>query len=44
MLKIPSWIKVDRNKYEIEVLALPKLWELWVLADILKVIEFYARA
>jgi hypothetical protein len=25
MLKIPSWIKVDRNKYEIEVLALPKL-------------------
>jgi hypothetical protein len=44
MLKIPSWIKVDRNKYEIEILSLPKLWELWVLADILKVIEFYARA
>lgn len=43
-LKIPSWIKVDRNKYEIEILSLPKLWELWVLADILKVIEFYARA
>ena len=43
-LKIPSWVKVDRNKYEIEVLSLPKLWELWVLADILKVIEFYARA
>lgn len=43
-LKIPSWIKVDRNKYEIEILALPKLWELWVLSDILKVIEFYARA
>lgn len=42
--KAPSWIKVDRNKYEIEVLALPTLWELWVLADILKVIEFYARA
>lgn len=42
--KIPSWIKVDRNKYEIEVLSLPKLWEIWVLADILKVIEFYARA
>ena len=43
-LKIPSWIKVDRNKYEIEILSLPKLWELWVLADILKVIEFYARS
>jgi len=42
--KVPSWIKVDRNKYEIEVLSLPALWELWVLADILKVIEFYARA
>jgi hypothetical protein len=25
-------------------LTLPVLWELWVLADILKVIEFYARA
>ncbi len=43
-LKIPSWIKVDRNKYEIELLSSPKLWEMWVLADILKVIEFYARA
>lgn len=43
-VKIPSWVKVDRNKYEIEVLALPKLWEVGVLADILKVIEFYARA
>ena len=43
-LKVPSWIKVDRNKYEVEVLALPKLWELGNNADILKVIEFYARA
>lgn len=42
--KVPSWIKVDRNKYEIELLTMPVLWELWVLADILKVIEFYARA
>ncbi len=42
--KVPSWIKVDRNKYEIEILSMPVLWELWVLADILKVIEFYARA
>ena len=43
-LKVPSWIKVDRNKYEVELLALPKLWELGNNADILKVIEFYARA
>lgn len=43
-LRIPSWIKVDRNKYEIEILSLPKLGEIGVLADILKVIEFYARA
>ncbi|HRX63583.1 MAG TPA: 30S ribosomal protein S4 [Candidatus Absconditabacterales bacterium] len=43
-LKIPSWIKVDRNKYEVEVISLPKLGEIGVLADILKVIEFYARA
>lgn len=42
--KVPSWIKVDRNKYEVEILSMPVLWELWVLADILKVIEFYARA
>lgn len=42
-LKIPSWIRVDRNKYEVEVLSAPKLWELWNLADLLKVIEFYAR-
>jgi small subunit ribosomal protein S4 len=43
-IKVPSWINVDRNKYEIDLLSSPKLWELWVLADILKVIEFYARA
>lgn len=43
-LKVPSWIKVNRNNYEVEVLALPKLWELWNNADILKVIEYYARA
>ncbi len=43
-LKVPSWIKVDRNKYEVELLSLPKLGELGSNADILKVIEFYARA
>lgn len=42
--KTPSWLKVDRNKYSVESLSLPNLWEIWSLADILKVIEFYARA
>lgn len=43
-IKIPSWIKVDKNNYKIEVLSMPKTWEIGVPADILKVIEFYARA
>lgn len=43
-IKVPSRIKVDKNKYQIEVLWAPKLWEIAVLADLIKVIEFYARA
>jgi ribosomal protein S4 len=42
--KVPSWIKVDKNACSIEVLWLPKMWEIGVPADVLKVIEFYARA
>ena len=42
--KVPSWIKVDRNAYSIEVLALPQRGEIEPLGDLLKVIEFYARA
>lgn len=42
--KLPSWIKVDKNEHTIEVLGLPKMWEIGVPADVLKVIEFYARA
>jgi len=42
-IKLPSWIKVDKNKFSIEVLSLPKMWEVTTTADILKVIEFYAR-
>lgn len=42
--KVPSWIKVDKSTSTIEVLGLPKMWEIGVPADILKVIEFYARA
>ncbi len=41
--KLPSWIKVDKNAYTIEILGLPKMWEIGVTADLLKVIEFYAR-
>ena len=41
--KLPSWIKVDKNGFAIEVLSMPKIWELGVPADLLKVIEFYAR-
>lgn len=42
--KIPSWIKVNKNTYSIEIVSLPVAWEIWVNADVLKVIEFYARA
>lgn len=40
----PSWLKVDKNKYAIEVLALPQPGEVGTNADVIKVIEFYARA
>ena len=42
--KVPSWIKVDRNAYTIEVLGAPQTGEIETLWDLLKVIEFYARA
>lgn len=43
-IKQPSWLKVDKNSYTIEVLSEPKIGEIGLLADILKAIEFYARA
>ena len=43
-VKVPSWIKVDKNAYTIEVLSLPQKGEIETQADLLKVIEFYARA
>lgn len=43
-IKVPSRIKIDKNKYQIEALWAPKIWEIAVLADLIKVIEFYARA
>ena len=42
--KVPSWLKVDKNAYAIEVLSLPQRGEIEPLGDLLKVIEFYARA
>ncbi|HCY20399.1 TPA: 30S ribosomal protein S4 [Patescibacteria group bacterium] len=42
--KVPSWIKLDRNAYAIEMLSLPQVGEIHVNSDLLKVIEFYARA
>ncbi|MBO4203383.1 30S ribosomal protein S4 [bacterium] len=43
-VKVPSWIKVDKNAYTVEVLSMPKRGEIDTQADLLKVIEFYARA
>ncbi|MDR0607375.1 MAG: 30S ribosomal protein S4 [Candidatus Peribacteria bacterium] len=43
-VKVPSWLKVDKNAYMIEVLNLPQKGEMEAQADLLKVIEFYARA
>ena len=43
-VKVPSWIKVDRNGYVMEMLNMPLVGEIAVNADVLKVIEFYARA
>ncbi len=42
--KLPSWIKLDKNASAIEVLNTPQVGELGLPADLLKVIEFYARA
>lgn len=42
--KTPSWLKVDKNAYAIEVLGMPQKGEIEPLGDLLKVIEFYARA
>ncbi|MDR0282678.1 MAG: 30S ribosomal protein S4 [Candidatus Peribacteria bacterium] len=44
MVKIPSRLKVDKNAYSFEVLSLPQRGEIETQADLLKVIEFYARA
>lgn len=43
-VKVPSRIKVNKNAYSIEVLTMPVPGEIGLNADLLKVIEFYARA
>ncbi len=42
--KLPSWINVKKDSMEVELLDFPRSEELELPADILKVIEFYARA
>jgi len=43
-VRIPSWINVNKTSFEVEVIDLPKVWEIMASGDLLKVIEFYARA
>jgi len=42
--KLPSWVKLDRAANVVEVLSDPQVGEIGLPADLLKVIEFYARA
>ena len=42
--KIPSRVKLDKASNTVEVLTEPQVGELGLPADLLKVIEFYARA
>lgn len=41
---LPSWINVQKDKMLIEVLDLPRVDEIDMPIDVLKVVEFYARA
>ncbi|MBS8121442.1 30S ribosomal protein S4 [Candidatus Vampirococcus lugosii] len=42
--KLPTWLNVKKDNFEIEVIDFPRSEEISLPADILKVIEFYARA
>ncbi len=42
--KLPSWLDVKKDKFEINVIDLPRPDEMEFPVDLLKVIEFYARA
>ncbi len=41
---LPSWVKVDKSKLRVEIVALPNNEEVSLPVDLLKVIEYYARA
>jgi len=43
-VKVPSYLKVNLKDKKIEVIDLPREEEIQLPADVLKVIEFYARA
>ena len=43
-VKVPSYLKVNTADKKIEVVDLPRAEEIEVPADVLKVVEFYARA
>lgn len=41
---LPSWVKVNKKTFQIEILNVPNNEEVSVPVDVLQVIEFYARA
>lgn len=41
---LPSWLKVNKWDFKIEVLDMPRTDEIKLPVDVLKVIEFYARS
>jgi len=43
-VQIPGWLKTNKKTYEVEVLDLPNTDEISAPVDLLKVIEYYARA
>jgi hypothetical protein len=43
-VKVPSYLKVNAADKKVEIIDLPRAEEIEVPADVLKVVEFYARA
>lgn len=41
---LPSWIKVNKSALSLEILAVPNAEEVSLPVDVLKVVEYYARA
>lgn len=41
--KLPSWLKVNKETFEIEVIDYPRPEEIKLPVDVLKVVEFYSR-